>query len=257
MKLSFLCSSSLLAAHHAEAFSLRMQSFSNLPPALRQIAPSPPPSSVLTLRVATASASTTATVEEAESSTLPGSKTKTLGLLTFDLDDSLYPIEPVLHDANEIFVQTMSNYGYSLEPNDIVEAGKAIRQEAGPIAGTAMSHTEVRLEAIRREMERKMLEKKLQECAEDWATEVESLTGPIRRSAEKWAKSAVAESVVEIRTLYPSIKAGPSYGADFHISQIESHTVIESVINQLLACPNGENHEDAAATQLVSPAVVF
>ena len=112
-----------------------MQSFSNLPPALRQIAPSPPPSSVLTLRVATASASTTATVEEAESSTLPGSKTKTLGLLTFDLDDSLYPIEPVLHDANEIFVQTMSNYGYSLEPNDIVEAGKAIRQEAGPRVG--------------------------------------------------------------------------------------------------------------------------
>lgn len=215
MKLSFLCSSSLLAAHHAEAFSLRMQSFSNLPPALRQIAPSPPPSSVLTLRVATASASTTATVEEAESSTLPGSKTKTLGLLTFDLDDSLYPIEPVLHDANEIFVQTMSNYGYSLEPNDIVEAGKAIRQEAGPIAGTAMSHTEVRLEAIRREMERKMLEKKLQECAEDWATEVESLTGPIRRSAEKWAKSAVAESVVE--SIYSAWERERHHSAERHL----------------------------------------
>ena len=91
----------------------------------------------------------------------------------------------------------MAKYGYNLGINDIVEAGKKIREEAGPIAGTAMSHTEVRMEAIRREMERKMLEKKLQECAEDWATEVESLTAPLRHSAEAWAKSAVSESVVE------------------------------------------------------------
>ena len=112
-------------------------------------------------------------------------------------DDSLYPIEPVLNDANKVFVDMMAKYGYNLGINDIVEAGKKIREEAGPIAGTAMSHTEVRMEAIRREMERKMLEKKLQECAEDWATEVESLTAPLRHSAEAWAKSAVSESVVE------------------------------------------------------------
>lgn len=79
----------------------------------------------------------------------------------------------------------MSNYGYDIDPQDIVEMGKKIREEAGPIAGTAMSHTEVRLKAIRREMEEKMFEKKLKECAEDWATEVESVTLPIRKSAEK------------------------------------------------------------------------
>jgi len=47
----------------------------------------------------------------------------------------------------------------------ILELQLRIREEAGPILGTAMSHTEVRLEAIRREMERKMLERKLLECA--------------------------------------------------------------------------------------------
>jgi hypothetical protein len=48
-----------------------------------------------------------------------------------------------------------------------------------------MSHTEVRLKAIKKEMERVMFEKKLKECAEDWATEVSSLTAPLKNSAKK------------------------------------------------------------------------
>mmetsp|Transcript_40922 Transcript_40922/g.73767 ORF Transcript_40922/g.73767 Transcript_40922/m.73767 type:complete len:432 (+) Transcript_40922:155-1450(+) len=227
MKLS-LC---LLAAitthqqlHHAEAFSLQMQSSrTDIPPPLRSVASpppsstssslrSPPPKSVLSLRLATTAS---ATIESPTPSASTPHKTKTLGLLTFDLDDSLYPIAPVLHDANEIFVQTMLNYGYALEPNDIVESGKRIREEAGPIAGTAMSHTEVRLEAIRREMERKMLEKKLQECAEDWATEVESLTAPIRNSAAKWAKSAVSQTVVE--SIYSAWERERHHSAERHL----------------------------------------
>ena len=200
--------------NHVDAFSLLQSSIINLPPPLRSVASSPPrttsstssslrvsPSSTTksrsSLRLSTASATDVDESKSTTDGTSSSQKTKTLGLLTFDLDDSLYPIEPVLNDANKVFVQTMANYGYNLGINDIVEAGKKIREEAGPIAGTAMSHTEVRIQAIRREMERKMLEKKLQECAEDWATEVESLTAPIRQSAEKWAKSAVSESVVE------------------------------------------------------------
>ena len=69
-------------------------------------------------------------------------------------DDSLYPIEPVLVDANEVFVETVAQYGYSILPEDIVDAGKRVREEAGPVAGAAMTHTEVRMEAIRREMEK-------------------------------------------------------------------------------------------------------
>lgn len=225
MKLSICLLAAAITAHDAKAFSLLMQSSAKLPPPLRSKTSPPafsssfpllrlnPPQSKSSLsrRLATASA----TVESSSPSTAAPSETKTLGLLTFDLDDSLYPIEPVLHDANEIFVQTMANYGYNLEPNDIVEAGKRIREEAGPIAGKAMSHTEVRLEAIRREMERKMLEKKLQECADDWATEVESLTSPIRNSAEKWAKSAVSETVVE--SIYSAWERERHHSAERHL----------------------------------------
>jgi len=187
-----------------------MQS-AELPPSYRPVASIPPQSSTSALRLATASA----TVSESAPPTNTPQKTKTLGLLTFDLDDSLYPIEPVLQDANNIFVQTMANYGYNdLQRSDIINAGIRIREEAGP-AGTAMSHTEVRLEAIRREMERAMLEKKLQECAEDWATEVESLTAPIRQSAEKWAKSAVSQTVVE--SIYSAWERERHHSAERHL----------------------------------------
>jgi len=221
MKFNLYLLAAAATTHHAEAFSLRMAS--GIPPPLRSIASPPPSSTSSSLRFtpppkSVLLAAVSATVEPTTTSSSVDdtlTKTKTLGLLTFDLDDSLYPIAPVLHDANEIFVQTMSNYGYDLEPNDIVEAGKRIREEAGPIAGTAMSHTEVRLEAIRREMERMMLQKKLQECAEDWATELESLTAPIRSSAEKWARAAVSQTVVE--SIYSAWERERHHSAERHL----------------------------------------
>ena len=159
---------------------------------------SPPlryPESFSSSRLIAASTSSPAVDESALSSSSSSSspravgtlkaKTKTLGLLTFNLDDSLYPIMPVIQDANSAFVRAMANYGYNLEPDAIVESATRIREEAGPAMGSAMTHTAVRLLAIRREMEKKMVENKLRECAEDWATEVSSLTGPMRRSAEK------------------------------------------------------------------------
>ena len=49
----------------------------------------------------------------------------------------------------------MAQYGYAnIHPNEIAEIGKRIREEAGPVAGTAMTHTEVRMKAIRYEMEK-------------------------------------------------------------------------------------------------------
>jgi len=177
-----------LAALSANGFSLRMSTAANLP---RSIAFRPPSESVMSLRMASPAA---ASVEfKAVGASV---ETKTLGLITFDLDDSLYAIQPVLEDANEVFVEKMYQYGYKIAGEDIIEAGKRVREEAGPL-GAAMSHTEVRLLAIRREMERKMLERKLQECAEDWATEVESLTAPIRESAVRWARTCVTDTIVE------------------------------------------------------------
>jgi putative hydrolase of the HAD superfamily len=51
--------------------------------------------------------------------------------------------------------------------------------------------------AIRREMERIILARKLQQCADDWATPVESLSPIVRKPAEQWAKGAISESVVQ------------------------------------------------------------
>ena len=163
--------SAALCNNHVGAFSLHMSS----------VRFTPPPKSVLSLRLASATA-----IPETSAPTNQRSntKTKTLALVTFDLDDSLYPIEPVLSDANRAFSAAMGKYGYSIDPEDIVRVGKAIREAAGP-AGVGMTHTEVRLQAIKEEMRRVMYEKKLKECAEDWATEVESLTAPLKDSAKK------------------------------------------------------------------------
>lgn len=210
--------------HAAEAFSLQMSanniagSSDGIPPPFRAIANpppttsirfNPPPKSVLSLRLASS-----ATEVAQPLSTSSATKQGTLGLLTFDLDDSLYPVEPVLSDANNVFVKTMANYGYSINPQDIVEAGKRIRESAGK-DGVALSHTDVRLAAIRSEMERVMLQKKLEECALDWATEVKDLTAPLKESAKKWANNAVSESVVE--SIYSAWERERHHSAERHL----------------------------------------
>lgn len=51
--------------------------------------------------------------------------------------------------------------------------------------------------AIRREMERIILERKLKETADDWATPVEDLSPIVQKHAQQWAKGAVSESVLQ------------------------------------------------------------
>lgn len=57
-------------------------------------------------------------------------KTKTLGLISFDLDDTLFPILPVVQEANEAMFAKLSEFGY----DDATEEGyhtacKQIRRE--------------------------------------------------------------------------------------------------------------------------------
>jgi FMN phosphatase YigB (HAD superfamily) len=116
-------------------------------------------------------------------------KKKTLGLITFDLDDTLYPIDPVIAEANAAFAKAMNNFGYDkIRPTDIDDTGKKIRAEiakSDPKAAAILTHTEVRKLAIRREMEDVMLQRKLQETAEDWATEVQFLADIVVEHAKK------------------------------------------------------------------------
>lgn len=153
-------------------------------------------------------------------------KGKSLGLLTFDLDDTLYPLADVIDAANTAFVTTMEKFGYSgLTPRDIVETGKLIREEIAaedPEAAAILTHTEIRELAIRREMENIMLDKKLKETADDWATPVSNLADVVVAHAKKWSRTAVSPSVVNAvltawemerhhaaeRLLYPEVLDG-------------------------------------------------
>mmetsp|Transcript_17906 Transcript_17906/g.44257 ORF Transcript_17906/g.44257 Transcript_17906/m.44257 type:complete len:320 (+) Transcript_17906:653-1612(+) len=95
----------------------------------------------------------------------------------------------------------MEKYGFpGLSAFDIVETGKIVREEIAnedPEKAAALTHTEIRELAIRREMEKVIFERKLQSTAEDWATQVSSLSPIVRKHAQDWAKTAVSESVVQ------------------------------------------------------------
>lgn len=130
-------------------------------------------------------------------STSPKKKKKRLGLITFDLDDTLYPIAPVIDEANTAFSTAMSNFGYvDIQPSDIVETGKKIRaqispkdvgnaSDSDPLKPKTVNHKEIRMAAIRKEMEQFILKTKLKQTAADWATEVKSMSSPVLKSAEK------------------------------------------------------------------------
>jgi hypothetical protein len=120
------------------------------------------------------------------------SERQTLGLLTFDLDDTLYPIAIVEEEANRAFVEAMAEYGYGdgeIQPSDIVAAAQQIRDEIsateGPQAAAALTHGELRRAAIRREMERWTVKRKLKACAEEWATTVDALSPVVLENTKK------------------------------------------------------------------------
>jgi hypothetical protein len=53
-----------------------------------------------------------------------------LGLLTFDLDDTIYPLAPVIQEANAAFARAMERYGFpNIQPNDITLRSVQIRTE--------------------------------------------------------------------------------------------------------------------------------
>lgn len=90
----------------------------------------------------------------------------------------------------EAFVDAMARFGYTgLSPNDIVTTGKQIREEISkedPIKAKVLSHTQIRSLAIRREIEKIIVQRKLQACADDWATQVSSLSPLVVANAKKY-----------------------------------------------------------------------
>jgi len=148
------------------------------------------------VRVSAAETSDVKTTKDTVTKTKP----KTLGLLTFDLDDTLYPITPVIDEANAAFARAMGRFGYEgLTPMDIVQTAKLMREEIAeedPKAAAILTHTEIRELAIRREMENIMLAQKLKETADDWATPVSALADVVVAHAKKWSRTAVSPSII-------------------------------------------------------------
>lgn len=91
------------------------------------------------------------------------------------------PLSPLLPtNQNNAFANAMHKFGYDgIQPSDIDETGKQIREEMAqtdPEKAAALSHTELRMLAIRRQMESIRLLRSLEEVAKDWATTVSDLT---------------------------------------------------------------------------------
>lgn len=127
----------------------------------------------------------------------PSTTTKTLGLITFDLDDTLYPLDKVIDEANAAFVRAMERFGYEgVKTLDIIEASKNIRQEMTPSEAVLLSHTDIRKLAIRRVMEDIVFKRRLQAMAEDFSTDVENLNKVVVELAKKWATQTVSASIV-------------------------------------------------------------
>jgi FMN phosphatase YigB (HAD superfamily) len=87
---------------------------------------------------------------DAGSIKVTSSATPRLGFLSFDLDDTLFPISPVVKSANDVMVRKMKNLGFETTVNDFLQQTRQIRSQLdAPITYTAL-----RKLAIRGEMER-------------------------------------------------------------------------------------------------------
>jgi hypothetical protein len=136
--------------------------------------------------------SSSSSISEADAPANSTKKPQVLGLLTFDLDDTLYPVRAVIAEANAAFVRAMNNYGFeNIQNDDIDLTSKKIRQEISatdPQGAAVLTHTELRLLAIRREMENVIFKRKLQETADSWATPVASLSPVVVSHAKKYVR---------------------------------------------------------------------
>jgi len=79
-----------------------------------------------------------------------------LALLTFDLDDTLFPCGPVVAEANEAMIASIVSHGYpSITNEDVLAATKAIRNELRK-TDTPITYTNLRIAAIQSQLERSL-----------------------------------------------------------------------------------------------------
>ena len=122
-------------------------------------------------------------------------------------------------DQNNAFVGAMQRFGYDgITPNDIDKTGKTIREEMAqtdPEAAAILTHTEIRMLAIRRQMESICLLRSLDDVAKDWATTVSDLTPIIVENCKTFAKKEASDSVVQ--AVYNAWEMERHHAAERHL----------------------------------------
>ena len=97
-------------------------------------------------------------VHEAASFSISTSSRPTLALLSFDLDDTLFPCSTVVAEANEAMIASIVAHGYpSITNDDVLSATKAIRNELRQ-TDTPITYTNLRIAAIQSQLERSLEE---------------------------------------------------------------------------------------------------
>ena len=88
-------------------------------------------------------------------STIKSTETKSLTLLTFDLDDTLFPIEPVVQDANIAMIKTLDNLGHQgISHESFSSSMKEIRKEL-QARNETITYSDLRKRTILREIGKK------------------------------------------------------------------------------------------------------
>lgn len=135
---------------------------------------------------------------------LQSSANSELHLLTFDLDDTIFPIDPVIQDANSMMIQTLNEFGYDANNDEIIKASKRIRQEVRE-RGEEITYSDLRKQSIRSEMERlkssEVDDKTIDKVFNSWLDERHA-------SADRNLFQHTELSLQRIRQQYPTVVIG-------------------------------------------------
>lgn len=153
------------------------------------------------------------------------SKSNELHLLTFDLDDTIFPITPVIRDANSIMIQTLQELGYDADNDEIIAASKRIRRQLRD-RGEDITYSDLRRWSIRCEMERLSDDGN---CVADEATIDKVFNSWLEErhiSANRNLFPHATKSLQSIRNEYPSVIIGAitnGRGNPFHMPDIAQY----------------------------------
>ena len=121
------------------------------------------------------------------------------------------------------FANAMHRFGYDgIQPNDIAETGRAVREEMAAQSSSdhrqqasALSFTDTRLRAIRRQMEGVRLLRSLEDVAREWATPVSGLSPVVVENCKVFAAKEVPDS--QVQAVYNAWEMERHHSAERHL----------------------------------------